>query len=1004
LTNILMNVSTKNLTGLKKVWKMKKDSVNRAEFSNLFLGLVREDLAYSEKEIVDTLCDLFDEIDVNCDNLVSWEEVVNFIERSGNAPSTEDSSQTAQEFILSSVVEEHRRHYDGVQFAKYLGGRLDKLAVLDRKQMLRLYDPVDLHVVYEVEAHTGLPLCVEYVPQLDLMVSSSVDHTVALWDVTNPSSLHLRARLPARHPQTALLWLPSRQKLIAGSTRGLIHTWIPGLVPWEWQEEASIAGHFDYVTDLIELPEVDMMASASLDTSVLLWNLETMEVKRKLHGHFKGVRSMCYDSENRLLCTAGFDCDMLLWNPFVSNPVMRLSGHTASLMGVRHIPNTNMVVSADMEANVKMWDIRTGTCLQTLKTPVHSPLTAMAVIPDSMRIVVSERRLWCFDFNPEEGRRPDAAHLTSILFAGYTSVYNMFVTVSFTALKTWNAATGEFIRAYRDPCSATITTAALGDNGRTVILGCENGTVCTLSLGNGTIVKTLEEEVEGEMLCSLSIPQIACYCIGGTSGSLLVLDDTQRLNLEIVYNWHGHEKDILVACIHKKSMKIYSGDADGMVLVWDLVSGTLDGAIVPFGRIYDIQPPGVLPAAATGSDNVQQKIVRKEVSCILPLADYPIVWVCTADGHVIGYGTESGAEKKGKETMRYPVIFRLKLEFADEAKRMRHCAHAMAFDEAADVLYVGDDLGGIQIFPLSVLFAKHNIRKSTSQPVKMEHDEFHRRSLLCANLSGADVVKSKIKKLVATAKMASVKFSASGNLAGKNKDKDNEKDSKERKHPKIGVVISPTEVIALHKLQVTQLSVLRGPEVLLTGSEDGRCMQLSLADKNGMGCGDLLGKLCQGGLEASHCVWKVDARAQISKEQVDLVDRMTEEIESLNRSGSWEFTAARVAELSATRGGKKKARRKRRLRKPSKLDDTAYFVTPGKSESDVTAKHRASPKLTDSQKRAASRLSSALGMLNDKVMAKEYLELASESELSPASETEMTRLPPIHPPGSESKT
>ena len=53
----------------------------------------------------------------------------------------------------------------------------------------------------------------------------------------------------------------------------------------------------------------DMLVSASLDCTVVLWDLYSKAMRKKLHGHHKGVYALAYDHENTLLFSAGFEHD-----------------------------------------------------------------------------------------------------------------------------------------------------------------------------------------------------------------------------------------------------------------------------------------------------------------------------------------------------------------------------------------------------------------------------------------------------------------------------------------------------------------------------------------------------------------------------------------------------------------------------------------------------------------------------------------------------------------------
>jgi len=85
--------------------------------------------------------------------------------------------------------------------------------------------------------------------------------------------------------------------------------------------------HSDIVLDLLSLDSLEILASASMDHTIRLWDMHTGKERKTLIGHTKGVRSLAYSPEYRFLVSAGFDYDALVWNPYVEKLILPLHGH-----------------------------------------------------------------------------------------------------------------------------------------------------------------------------------------------------------------------------------------------------------------------------------------------------------------------------------------------------------------------------------------------------------------------------------------------------------------------------------------------------------------------------------------------------------------------------------------------------------------------------------------------------------------------------------------------------
>jgi WD40 repeat protein len=69
---------------------------------------------------------------------------------------------------------------------------------------------------------------------------------------------------------------------------------------------------------MIPLPKLQLLATCSLDKTIILWN--TLEKKRhKIYReHTRGVMSLAFNESLILLLSAGYDHMICVWNPYIS--------------------------------------------------------------------------------------------------------------------------------------------------------------------------------------------------------------------------------------------------------------------------------------------------------------------------------------------------------------------------------------------------------------------------------------------------------------------------------------------------------------------------------------------------------------------------------------------------------------------------------------------------------------------------------------------------------------
>lgn len=104
-----------------------------------------------------------------------------------------------------------------------------------------------------------------------------------------------------------------------------------------WQEVARLLGHKSDVVDLA-WRSPSMLASASLDNSIIVWNVQTHERMLKLEGHTSFVKAVSWDPRGKFLASISDDQSVIIWGipsgeiqtvvtkPFEKSPVSSRTG------------------------------------------------------------------------------------------------------------------------------------------------------------------------------------------------------------------------------------------------------------------------------------------------------------------------------------------------------------------------------------------------------------------------------------------------------------------------------------------------------------------------------------------------------------------------------------------------------------------------------------------------------------------------------------------------------
>lgn len=143
----------------------------------------------------------------------------------------------------------------------------------------------------------------------------------------------------------------------------------------------TLQGHRAQVTKVAFHPTFNLIASASEDTTVKIWDWETGEFERTLKGHTRGVNDVAFDSKGNLLgacaivsrtrvfldveltisnskVTCSADIYIKVWD--VQNDwrnTKTFPGHEHTVSCVRFMPGDQQIISASRDRSIRIFDI-----------------------------------------------------------------------------------------------------------------------------------------------------------------------------------------------------------------------------------------------------------------------------------------------------------------------------------------------------------------------------------------------------------------------------------------------------------------------------------------------------------------------------------------------------------------------------------------------------------------------------------------------------------------------
>ena len=195
----------------------------------------------------------------------------------------------------------------------------------------------------------------------------------------------------------------------------LIHLWDTAT-----EQTTATLTHDAVIRNIAVSADGAMLASASEDNNVQLWDPNTQSLLNTLRGHTDKVVSVAFSPDGTLLASASEDNTVRIWDPHAATLQATLRGHTDNVLGVAFNPDGSLLASASADNTVRMWNPKLYTTEGTLRGHTDGVLS-VAFNPDGSKLasasIDNTVRLWNPQTAQETASFDHKSHVLSIAFS-----------------------------------------------------------------------------------------------------------------------------------------------------------------------------------------------------------------------------------------------------------------------------------------------------------------------------------------------------------------------------------------------------------------------------------------------------------------------------------------------------------------------------------------------------------------------------------------------------------
>jgi WD40 repeat protein len=320
-----------------------------------------------------------------------------------------------------------------------------------------------------------------------------------------------------------------------------------------WECVATLVEHSRSMASINSVafsPNGEILASASDDGKIRLWNANTKQVIGIFAGHSQPVNSIAFSPDGQILASGSSDRTIKLWDLATGQEIRTLSGHSHGVRSIAFSPlgltpspsparrgeippfpcregglgGLGQLASGSWDKTIRLWDVETGEEICTLKGH-QLQVSAVAFSPNGQFLASASfdrtAKLWDLSSGSPQVRYTFTGHARSVLAVAFSPDSSMLATAGDdNTIWLWNCASGQAIRTILGH-SRSVAAVAFSLDGETLISGSWDSTVKLWQVHTGEEIATLAGHTDA--VCALAVSPLGAIVASGSKDKTIKL-------------------------------------------------------------------------------------------------------------------------------------------------------------------------------------------------------------------------------------------------------------------------------------------------------------------------------------------------------------------------------------------------------------------------------------------------------------------------------------------------